>query len=340
MLIYSLIKNGPADESFRLDEVPDLKVGENRILIDVEGFGLNYADVLARKGLYPDCPPLPAVIGYEAVGRVRENNSERTDLQVGDRVLVFCRFGGYATQVETDPRAVVKIPEETGLAEGCALAVQYGTAYFSAHVASKLHPGDKVLVHAAAGGVGTALIQLAKHAGCYVIGTAGSDEKIQYLKDQGVDLAINYRRENFDERIRAEGHKRVDVVFDSVGGKTFKKSLKLLNFGGRIITFGAASRSSGGLLSVLKLVFGYGFYTPIKMLMKSQSIIGVNMLRIGDHKPEWIEQSFKNVVDLLEKGALKPQVEKVFDSDQLAEAHKLLESRKSKGKIAVRWKTG
>lgn len=335
MRAIELIKNGEAGKAFRLSKRENLQLSDGQVLIHVEGFGLNYADVLARKGLYPDCPPLPTVMGYEVVGRVKAYRGEK-DFKEGDRVIALTRFGGYAEEVVTDERAVAKIGEAASIGEACALVTQYCTAYYSMNVVTNTFPGERILVHSAAGGVGTAFCQLAKINQLEVIGTVGSDEKLDYLKEQGVSLGINSRKEDFHQVIK-ERVGRVDLVFDPVGGKVFKKSLDLLNYGGRAVTFGAAGRSKGNLISNLNLLFGYGFYTPIKFLMKSQSILGVNMLRIGDYKPDVLSHCLHQVVQLFEEGKLNPQVDQLFSCQEVDKAHERLESRQSKGKIAVSW---
>ncbi len=338
MKAIQLVKHGSAEDAFKMAEVETPKVESGDVLIKVEAFGLNYADVLARKGLYPDCPELPAIIGYEAVGRIEEIGDEVAGFDIGDRVVGFTRFGAYAEYACTDARAVHKISDDLDAGIAAALGTQYCTALFCAKSAN-LMANERVLIHSAAGGVGTALCQYAEHLNCEIYGTAGSDEKLNYIKELGVDHPINYRKQEFDEEIRnLRDNNRVDVIFDAVGGKTFSKGMKLLNYGGRAVLFGAASRSKGGFLATLKLVLGFGFFTPIKLMMKSQSIIGVNMLRIGDHKPESVSSILKEVHELFEKAVFKPQIGGDFSAEEISSAHSLLESRKSKGKIVIRWK--
>ncbi|MBL4577282.1 MAG: zinc-binding dehydrogenase [Flavobacteriales bacterium] len=203
-----------------------------------------------------------------------------------------------------------------------------------------LFEGDHVLIHAAAGGVGTALIQLAKYKGCIIYGTAGSDEKLDYLRDLGVDFPINYRKKDFAVEIKSlRGTDGIDVVFDPVGGTNYKKSRKLLAHGGRIVSYGVSERSGkkGGIFADLKLVFNFGFLHPIMFLMNSQSTIGVNMLRIGDHQPDVLKRCLEGVVQLSEKGVLKPHLGGTFSVRRIDEAHELLGSRKSIGKIVIEW---
>lgn len=341
MKAWVITKFGSADTAFELQELPDPKAGPGEVVIDVEAFGLNYADIMARRGMYRDAPPLPSLIGYEVCGRISElGEGVGGDLAVGQRVAAFTRFGGYATKVATVEDAVVQIPEDMPAGYALALTVQYVTAWFCAEERLTLFPGDHVLVQAAAGGVGTALVQMAKNRGCVVYGTAGSAKKIEFLKEQGVDFPINYREQDFYDRIKElRGDEGLDVVFDSLGGKAFKKGAKLLRPGGRIVGFGAASRSSGGkgIINDLRMVLGFGFYSPPFMLMNSKAIIGVNMLRIADFKPKLLKHCLEEVVKMATEGVVKPVVGGEYKAENLAEAHKFIEQRKSIGKVIVNW---
>ncbi|MFH1320386.1 MAG: zinc-binding dehydrogenase [Bacteroidota bacterium] len=340
MKAITLIKYGKAGRAFETKEVPEPTLSDNNVLIKVDAFGLNYADVMARKGLYKDAPPIPCVLGYEVVGKIEQVGKDVNNFSAGQRVVAFTRFGGYAGYAVTDHRALVIIPEEMENGVAVALATQYCTAYYCAYEMVNLDEGDRVLVHAAAGGVGIAIIQLAKRKGCIIYGTAGSDEKLEFLKEQGVNHPINYRRSDFaGEIMKIRKGEGMDVIFDSVGGTTFNKSKKILASGGRMVCYGAAERSGGrgGILSDLRLAFSYGFLHPLGLLMKSQGVIGVNMLRIADNHPHVMQRCFKNVVDLTIRGEIKPHVGGVYNVREIADAHNFLESRRSIGKIVVEW---
>ena len=340
MKAFAIVKNGSPEKAFKLMEFPDPVPQSHEVVIEVESFGLNFADVMARLGLYRDCPPLPAVVGYEVVGKVKGFGQGVSQFNEGQRVVAFTRFGGYATQVATDQRAVVPIPDDMEAGEAAALAVQYSTAYFAAEEMVRLHEGDHVLIQAAAGGVGTALIQLAKHRKCVIYGAAGSDEKLEYLKKQGVDYPINYREADFYESVKAiMGDNRPDVIFNSLGGKSVRDGINLLSPGGRIVCYGAAETADGGnkLLANLKLAVGFGLqFTPF-LIMQSKSVIGINMLTLSDARPEVLERCLKSVVKGHQEGYLKPTVGGVYQADELGQAHAFLESRKSMGKIIVNW---
>ncbi|PCJ86559.1 MAG: alcohol dehydrogenase [Flavobacteriales bacterium] len=338
MKAITIVKHGAAEKAFEIRETAKPKPKPNEVLIKVDAFGLNYADVWARMGLYQDAPPLPAVVGYEVVGRIEETGSETNGLSIGQRVVAMTRFGGYAEYAVTDSRALAVIGDAAEAGEATALATQYCTAYYAAYEMVNLFEGDHVLIQAAAGGVGTALVQIAKNKGCIIYGTAGSDKKLEYLQRMGVDYPINYRKTDFKAEIeKISGKHCIDVVFDSLGGTTFKKGKQLLAHGGRIIGYGAAERDKGGIISGLKLLFGFGFFNPAFLLMNSKSIIGINMLRIADFKPETLKRCMEAVVKLYDEGIFKPHVGGRFKAEEIADAHNFLQSRKSVGKVVVEW---
>ena len=342
MKAYHLIKNGSSKEAFELRDITLPEPNENEVTIEVEVFGLNFADVMARLGYYKACPPLPTVIGYDVVGRVTKKGNNVKDIEIGQRVTALTRFGGYATHVNTNHHGVVAISDDTDAATATALATQYATAYYAAEYSMNLQKGEHVLVQAAAGGVGTALIQLAKRRGCIVYGTAGSDEKIEYLKKQGVDFPINYREQDFYEYIKSlKGEKSMDAIFDSIGGNYVKKGLKLLAPGGRLAMYGAAQIAGDSdkksLYRQLKTLFGFGKYRTTHFFAGSQALIGVNMLQIGDYKPYILKTCMNEVVDLFNKGEVKPVISKIFNADELVKAHDFLQKRKSTGKVVVKW---
>jgi NADPH2:quinone reductase len=323
-----------------LATLPDPQPKPDEVAIEVEAFGLNFADVMARHGLSRDAPPRPSVLGYEVVGRVAALGQTATGVEVGQRVIAFSRFGGYATRTLVPALAVMPIPEDMPAGEATALVTQYCTAYYCAHVSTTILPGDHVLVQAAAGGVGTALVQMAKAKGAFVYGTAGSDAKLNYLKAQGVDVPINYNAQDFEQVIRQHvGSRGIDLVFDSLGGETFRKGRALLGSGGRIVAFGMAERSGGGggQLATIATVLKMGWPHPVMHLMQCQGIIGVNMLRIGDDRPYALKHCLEQVLLGYQQGIYKPVVGGYYPHTQLAHAHNELEKRRTIGKIAVFW---
>tara|TARA_R110000868_G_scaffold86347_7_gene242196 strand:+ start:6419 stop:7438 length:1020 start_codon:yes stop_codon:yes gene_type:complete len=334
-----LIKYGPSSTAFEIREKVKPEPMSNQVLIKVEAFGLNFADVMARLGLYKGAPPNPAVLGYDVVGRVAEIGTEVSILKVGDRVTALTNFGGYAEYAVAESDVIFKISETLAPGIAVALATQYSAAYFLSHNMANLQENDMVLIHAAAGGVGTALTQMALHKKCIVFGTCSSDEKINYLKKNGVQHPINYKEEDFEEAIRKIiGKKGLDAIFDPVGGKSVKKGYRLLGAGGRLMSFGVSSMNkTTNIFGKLKVVGQFGLYHPLQFLSQSKGIIGINILKVGEEKPEKIAKAMQAVIQMNEKNIITPYVGGEFEINELAEAHEFLESRKSVGKIVVKW---
>ena len=334
-----LKRKGKSNQAFELQEIELPAIKDDEVLIESEAFGLNYVDVMARNGLYRDAPPMPCVIGYEAVGVVVEVGRQVDQEILGKRVLAFCRFGGYGRHIITKHEAAIII-EDLPSQEVLALCTQAVTAYYMTDVLSPINKGDKVLVHAAAGGVGSILIQLAKRRGACVIAKVGTREKEELVRQLGADYVINYRDKNYEQEVRTflEGGS-IDISYNAVGGATFKKDMKLIGAGGRLFIFGGAALSGGkfGFLSSLNFLRKMGLVIPAGLMMSSKSILGVNMLKIADHRPEVMREGLKTLIDWYRKGEIKVCVGGVFDEDKISEAHDLLEGGKSKGKISVRW---
>ncbi|MEZ4800829.1 MAG: zinc-binding dehydrogenase [Flavobacteriales bacterium] len=334
-----LIKNGDAHEAFEWRTSPSVSPASNEVRVKVEAFGLNFADVLARQGLYREAPPLPCVLGYDLVGRVESVGENVESKWIGKRVISLTRFGAYATYVNTPEVAIVEIPEDMPDYAACALGTQYATAYYSARYLQNTRKGERVLVHAAMGGVGTALIQLLKDAGCEIYGTVGSEAKKTQLEALGVK-AFNYKdKDVYDQIERALNGQKLDVSFNSIAGTTFKKDMKLLGANGRFILHGFAERSGKktGKLATYQLLWNMGIVIPIMMLAFSKSILGVNMLKVGDYKPQIIQECMQELVKLWQEGRIQPVNGGVYNKSQLTDAHSDLEHRKVIGKAIIRF---
>lgn len=335
-----LTQKGDAQKAFEIRETekPKIVKGDD-VLVKVEAFGLNYADVMARNGLYREAPPMPSIIGYEVVGIVEAVGDDCDVSLIGKRVVGFTRFGGYAEYAITKNFGSVDVGEMKA-GKALSIATQYVTAYYMSHIATNLYEGDKVMIHSGAGGVGTALIQLCKLKGCTVFANAGSKEKLEYIKNQGADYAINYRTEDYQIEINKILNKdRLDCTFNPIAGSTFKKDFALIGSAGKVILFGGAERSGKkwGILSTLNFVRKMGFVVPIGLMMRSKGIIGVNMLKVGDNKPKLLNKCLVEVTQLIKDGKLNPHVGGEFMVDKIGDAHELLENRKSIGKIIVKW---
>lgn len=334
-----IVKHGDADEAFEVRDTPKPVPKPGEVLVKVEGFGLNFADVMARKGMYEDAPPMPSLIGYDVVGTVERVGSNVTHLFEGDRVTALTRFGGYAEYALTDARAAAKISDKLSIPVATSLTTQYCTAYYCAAEVVNLFEGDRVLIHSAAGGVGTALMQYAKYKKCEIFATTGSSSKVEMLKQMGAHHVIDTSKEDFEDYIetntKGDG---VDVIFDAVGADFMRRGIKALAPGGRIVCYGAAQMTDAtNIFSKIAKGLQFGIYHPAVFMMASKSLIGVNMLRIADGKPEVLKRCLQNVVRLVEEGVFQPQEGKLFKADDIADAHKYLESRKSTGKVACEW---
>ena len=230
----------------QVQERPDPPVGPGEIRIAVRAAGINFAETLARVGLYPDAPKPPCVLGYEVAGEVESVGEGVSGHAVGDRVMAVTRFGGQAEQVTVPEGQALPLPAELSFEQGAAFPVNYGTAHAALVIMGSLREGDRVLVHAAAGGVGIAATQICRNVGAEVFGTA-SGAKHEAIRAQGVDHPIDYRSEDFEaEVMRITGGEGIDLVIDAQGPTCFRKDYRLLRPGGRLVMYGISETSSDG----------------------------------------------------------------------------------------------
>lgn len=335
-----LVRNGDSGEAFEMRDIPIPTPLAGEVVVKVEASGLNYADVMARRGLYKAAPPIPSVLGYDVAGTIHAIGRDTPGFKPGQRVAAMTRFGGYAEYALTQAAAIIPIADSMEPALATSLATQASTAVYSSGFAARLYEGDRVLIHAAAGGVGTILVQLAKSKGCIVYGSA-SRHKHAYLKEIGVDFPIDSHAGNpMDEIISSLNGHTLDVIFDNIGGLSFKNGFKMLGPGGRMVAYGAAAQNRGkksSRLNTIRVGLGFGFHSPIGLIVHSQSMIGVNMLSIADNKPLILKEVMAEVRRLTESGIICPVLGKAFPASQIADAHDFLESRQSTGKIALLW---
>jgi NADPH2:quinone reductase len=336
---FVLCKFGPSAQAFERKIVQLPELASDEVLIESEAFGLNYADVMARHGLYKEAPPLPCVLGYELVGIVTQVGENCSPDLLGKRVLAFSRFGGYAKHVQTKAHAIVEVGDLSAEI-AMSLSTQGVTAYYMSDYVSPIRKNEHVLIHAAAGGVGSLLIQLAKRKGAIVYAKIGSEDKRELAIKLGADHVINYKSTAYEiELKKLLGTNHLSASFNPVAGDTIKKDMRLLGSNGRLYLFGGSQMVGGkyGILSKLKFVWDMGFVLPIGLMMQSKSIQGVNMLKIADSYPEIISTCLQEMLELYRRNEITTHVGGVFNDNQLIEAHNLLESGKSMGKITVRW---
>ncbi|PSP75442.1 NADPH:quinone reductase [Halobacteriales archaeon QS_1_68_20] len=296
--------------------------GEGAVRITVEAAGINFADVQMRRGHYPGGPEPPFVPGMEAAGTVAETG-EGVDLPEGQRVVAMTTGDSYAEEVVAPADSLFPIPEGMSFAEAAGFPVQFLTAHNSLFGWDGLEEGERVLVHAAAGGVGTAAVQLAAHEGTEVFGTASTAEKLDLAERLGVDHPINYTEEDFGERVdEITDGAGVDLVLDGVGGNVFDDSLDALAHFGRLVTIGVASGDPPAAPAT-------------KLLMENKRVIGFHLGNAVRHDPGRVLGAVPELTELLTEGDLEVVVGETFDLDGAAEAHAHLEGRGSVGKVVL-----
>src|SRR3954454_9113895 len=272
-----ITKHGGPDV-LQVQERPDPVPGPGQVRVAVQAAGLNFAEVMARMGLYADAPKTPCVVGYEVAGTIAELGEGVTGVAVGDRVMAGTQFGGHAEQVVVGAGDVIALPEALSFEQGAAIPVNYSTAWAGLITYGNLQPGEHVLLHAAAGGVGIAATQLAKLHGAEVWGTA-SPSKHEAIRGFGVDHALDYTRDGWDSDLVD-----FDLIMDAIGGESFNRSYGMLRAGGRLVAFGASSVVSGEKRNLLKaapkalrMVRGFNL---IEQMQSSKAVIGLNMLSL------------------------------------------------------------
>jgi NADPH:quinone reductase-like Zn-dependent oxidoreductase len=319
-------------EVLEVQERPDPSPGPGQMRIDVRAAGVNFADTLARVGVYPDAPKPPCVVGYEVAGTIAAVGEGVDPGRVGERVMAGTPFGGYAEQVVVPAADVVALPERLSFEEGAAVPVVYATAWASLYGYGSLRAGERILVHSAAGGVGIAALQLAKRGGAEVHGTA-SPAKHDRLRELGLDRAIDYRVEGWWRGLPA-----YDLIIDGIGGASFKRSNALLRPGGRLVALGASSVQEGekrnlrrALPQALRMMRGFDL---IKQMSDSKSFIGLNMKRLWDDRGT-LEPWTEPLSAYLDDGTIAPVVHAAVPFDRAGEAHRILAVRENVGKVVL-----
>jgi NADPH:quinone reductase-like Zn-dependent oxidoreductase len=314
-----------------VQEKPDPQLAPGQVRIDVAAAGINFADVMARMGLYPDAPKTPCIVGYEVAGTILELGDGVEGLTPGQRVFAGTRFGGYASQVVVPAGDVVALPEGLSFEQGAAIPVNYATAWAGLIGFGVLQPGERVLVHSAGGGVGIAATQIAKRAGAEVYGTA-SPGKHERILELGVDHALDYTREGWER-----GLPQFDVILDAVGGKSFRTGYDLLRPGGRLVAFGASAIVSGqrrNLITALRTVIRMPRFNMIKQMSESKAVIGLNMLTLWKDRGT-LEPWIAPLSEMLADGTVKPVVAGDFSFEDAGAAQTMITERRNVGKVVL-----
>ena len=323
-------------EVLAVRETPDPQPAAGEVRIRVNAAGLNFAEVMARQGLYPDAPKLPCVVGYEVAGTVDALGDGVTAPAVGQRVLALVRFGGHADVACAPAQRVVPIPDDLSYIDAAALPVTYLTAYHMLFHVGNLRSGDRVLVHMAAGGVGIAVLQLCRTVpDVQTFGTA-SASKHDILREEGCTYPIDYRTDDYVARVRAitDG---VDIVLDPLGGADWRKGLSLLRPTGRLIAYGFANITGGERRSLLRLVrqgLRVPRFTPLGLMNRNLSVSGVNLGHLWG-QGAMLRQSMEALLELWRAGHVRPRIDAVLPFTEAAQAHQRITERRNVGKIIL-----
>ena len=319
-------------EVLAVQERPDPVVGPGQVRVAVGAAGLNFAEVMARQGMYPDAPKPPCVVGYEVAGTVAEVGEGVTDVAIGDRVIAGTEFGGHAEQVVVGVDEVIPLPDRLSIEQGAAIPVNYATAWAALISYGNVQPGERVLIHAAAGGVGIAATQIAKLHGAEVWGTS-SPSKHDAITGFGVDHPLDYRKDGWEQ-----GLPPFDIVMDALGGSSFNRSYGMLRAGGRLVAYGASVVLTGDKRNLLKaapqavrMVRGFNL---IEQMSASKAVIGLNMLSLWKDRGS-LEPWVTPLRGLLADGSLNPVVHEAVPFDHAADAHRIIQERKNVGKVVL-----
>jgi NADPH:quinone reductase-like Zn-dependent oxidoreductase len=328
--------NGDVDV-LKVEARPDPVPGRGEVLIRVKAAGLNFADILARQGLYPDGPPKPCVMGYEVAGIVEAVGDEVDRALVGKPVVAMTRFGGQAELVVAPLTQIFEKPEHLSFEQGAAVPVNYLTAWALLVTMGGLKKEEAVLIHNAGGGVGLAALDIAKHIGARTYGTA-STSKHEFLKTRGLDHAIDYRGQDWlPVLMELTDNRGVELVIDPLGGESWKRSYRALRTTGRMGVFGMSTASASGIrgkLRAMKALAQTPRFHPLALMNRNRGVFGLNLGHMwgeGEKVGSWTGE----IVRGINEGWIQPYVDRAFPFDQVTDAHRYIEARKNIGKVVL-----
>lgn len=310
-------------EQLELTDLPDPVPSAAEVAIDVEAIGCNYADILVCRGKYQVKPALPFAPGSEVAGTVRAVGDKVTGLPIGARVLAQLSYGGYASVAIADARRVHRIPDGMDAVTAASFGIVYQTSYLALAERAQLRRGESLLVHAAAGGVGLAALQIGKALGARVIAAASTPDKLAFCTEQGADAVLCTGEEGWPERVRELTDGRgADVIYDSVGGEITEGSLKHIAWNGRLLVIGFA----GGTIPSVALN---------RVMLKNISIVGLNLGSYHERAPEVLQRAMQELFALHASGGVRSHVHAVQPLTEAAAALRTLEARKVSGKLVL-----
>jgi NADPH:quinone reductase len=313
--------SGP--QGLRLEDLPVPQPGPGTVRLRVRAAGVNFADSLIITGRYQERPELPFVPGMEVAGQVEACGEGVMGFGPGDRVMATLPFGGFAEEVVVPASHVVRLPDDIDYITAAGFAIAYGTAYGALIWAARLQPGETLVVHGAAGGVGLAAVECGKAMGARVIATARGEARLEVASRHGADAVIDTGDEDLRARIRELTRGRgADVVFDPVGGEVFKASLSAIAWEGRLLIIGFAS---GEIPQI----------PASRLLVKNAHALGFYWGSYREHDPARVHAAFEELLDWCEEGRIKPHVSEVLPLEEAGRAIALLLARKSTGKVVL-----
>ena len=326
-------------EVLQVREMADPQPGARQVLVRVRAAGLNFAEIMARQGLYLDAPKPPCVVGYEASGVVEQVGSEVTEFQIGDRVIAMIQFGSHAELIAAAVDEVLPMPANMSFEQAAALPVNYLTAYHMLHRVAHVRSGQRLLIHSAAGGVGIAVIQLCQAVGGVELFGTASAGKHAYLREIGLDHPIDYRTEDYVDAVRTlTNGQGVDIVLDPLGGKDWRKGYRLLRPAGHLCAYGFSNNTSGdgtrSLLRVLGQMAQVPLWNSISLMNENRAVSGVNMGHLWGEKA-MLREELMALLGLFAAGKIAPKIDSTYPFDQAADAHRRIESRGSIGKVLL-----
>ena len=318
-------------------EAPDPIPGPSEVRIRVQASGVNFADLMARMGLYPDAPKIPCVVGYEVAGVIDALGQGVSEFRSGDAVMSMTNFGGYSDVVCIPAAQVLARPSKMSAQEGAGFLVSYLTAYALLVVMGSLRKEDRVLIQSAAGGLGLAALDICRIHGAETIGLA-SPAKHGFLKGRGLDHAIDSRASDWAEEARqiTEGQ-GVEIVLNSQGGQSLRQSYELLAPTGRLLTFGASSIAPGSRRSIgalLSFVISMPLFAPLRLMNDSKGVLGVHIGHFRGQERK-VRAWGGQLMAWYSEGKLHPHVDRAFSFSEAPEAHQYLHERKATGKVVL-----
>jgi NADPH:quinone reductase-like Zn-dependent oxidoreductase len=315
----------------KVEEKPDPTLSAGEIRVEVAAAGINFADVMARLGFYPDAPKTPCVVGYEVAGTVTEVGAGVEGFAVGQRILGATKFGGYASEIVIPVDSAFELPDRLSFEQGAAVPVNYATAWAALVDYGNLQPGQRVLIHSAGGGVGIAATQIAKRIGAEIYGTASAGKHSRVL-ELGVDHCLDYSQSGWERNLP-----KFDLVLDAVGGRSFRRSYSLLRDGGRLIAYGASSVVSGerrNPVAALKAVASMPRFNLLKQTSESKSVIGLNMLALWNEHGS-LEKWIQPLQEMLDDGTIEPVIAGTFSFEEAGAAQTMITERRNVGKVLL-----